>query len=241
MILVESNSKEAAFYFAVEEMFTRYLRKNEQVLMLWRTDKTVMIGSNQVVEAEVNAEFASNSEIQIVRRSSGGGAIYTDPGTVLYTDIRPLTAETGVIREEVATSVISALNKMGVPSKREGKNDITVDGKKISGFAQYTSGKHVCTHCSLLYDTDLETLTNVLIANEKKLRPKGIASIRSRVTNIRPFVKEDFPVEDFITKIKNYLLNGVEYTSYNFTPEELEKINTIRKEKYTNPNWNLRM
>jgi len=241
MVLVENNSKEAAFHFAAEELFTRYLRISEPVLMLWQTEKTVMIGSNQVVDAEVDTEFASESAIQIVRRSSGGGAIYTDLGTVLYTVMQPLTTETKAVREEVAASVITALKKMGVPAEREGRNDILIDGKKISGFAQYTSVKHVCTHGSLLYDTDLDTLTDVLIAHEQKLHPKGIRSIRSRVTNIKPYLKDDLTVEEFIKEMKNNLLDGVEYTSYVLSPEENVKINSIRNEKYANPKWNLRM
>jgi lipoate-protein ligase A len=241
VILVESKSTDAAYYFAVEELFTRYIRLNEPVLMLWQTKKTVMLGSNQVVEAEVDVEFALESAIQIVRRSSGGGAIYTDLGTVLYTVIKPLLDETKTVREEVAASVISALHKMGVPAVREGKNDLLLEGKKISGFAQYTSGSHVCTHGSLLFDTDLDTLTDVLIANEGKLQPKGIASIRSRVTNIKPYIKKSISVEGFINELKDLLLEGTDHTTHELSHKENELIKRIYNEKYTDQEWNLRM
>ena len=241
MILVETDSKDSAYNFSVEELFTRYIRKDEPVLMLWQTEKTVMLGNNQVVEAEVDLEFALTSEIQIVRRSSGGGAIYTDSGTVLYTVIEPLISDTGTHRERVASSVIKALGKIGVTAVREGRNDILIDGKKISGFAQYTSANHVCTHGSLLYDTDLDTLTSVLIPNASKLQPKGIASIRSRVTNIKPYMKEKYTVDEFIRLLKNELLNNQSYKVHELNTMENEIITRIYNEKYTNPEWNLRM
>ena len=241
MILVESKNLNAAYHFAVEELFTRYLRLKEPVLMLWQTKKTVMLGSNQVVEAEIDTEFALGSAINIVRRSSGGGAIYTDTGTILYTVIRQLKGDAGQMREKTAAAIVSALQKLGVPAVREGRNDILAEGKKISGFAQYTSGDHVCTHGSLLYDTDLETLTDVLIANEKKLRPKGIASIRSRVTNIKPYIKEKYSVEEFKLIMRNMLISETNHTLYEFTSDDKKKIDRIYNKKYANPEWNLRM
>jgi len=241
VIYIECSSKDAAFHFSIEELFARYIRKDEPVLMLWQTEKTVMLGSNQAVEAEVDLTFALESSIQIVRRSSGGGAIYTDPGTVLYTVIQPLSGETRDVREEVASSVIAALHQIGVPAVREGRNDILVEGKKVSGFAQYTSGKHVCTHGSLLYDTDLDVLTSVLVANEKKLRPKGIASIRSRVINIKPYMSQNLTVNEFINELKSTLTNGKDYTIYEFNTEDNEMISRIYNEKYANREWNMRM
>lgn len=242
MIFVDNNSiKDAAFHFSVEELFTRYIQSEKPVFMLWQADKTVMLGNNQVYKAEVDNNFAKSSGIKTVRRSSGGGAIYTDLGTILYTVIEPLTDETKEHRERIAETIINALIKLGVPAKREGRNDILADGKKFSGFAQYTSGTHVCTHGSLLYDTDLETLTSVLIANEDKLLPKGIKSIRSRVTNIKPYISGDYTVDDFIKKLKDGLLFGKDFSVYNLSEDELSKVNRIKSEKYNNNDWNQRM
>jgi len=241
LIFIETDSKDAAYCFSVEELFTRYIRKNEPVLMLWQTDKTVMLGNNQIAEAEVNIEFARASEIQVVRRSSGGGAIFTDAGTVLYTVIEPLTGDTAGHREKVAAAVIKALGKMGVTAVREGRNDILIEGRKISGFAQYTSANHVCTHGSLLYDTDLEVLTNILIANPSKLQPKGIASIRSRVTNIKPYINVKYTVDEFIGVLKNELLRDRNFKVHEFNSMENKIINRIYNEKYANVEWNMRI
>jgi len=230
---------DAAVHFYVEDLFTRHIKSDSPVLMLWRTEKTVMLGNNQIVDAEIETDYAQKAGIKIVRRSSGGGAIFTDLGTILYTVIEPLINETKAHRENVASSIIDVLKKMGVPAKREGRNDILVEGKKVSGFAQYTSGSHVCTHGSLLYDADLEMLTRVLIPHEEKLQPKGIASIRSRVTNIKPYIHEEYSVSDFLKKLKSILLTGKEYSVYEFNDAERNTIERICDEKYGNPQWNI--
>ena len=240
MLIIENNCHDTAYNFSVEEFFTRYLRKEIPVLMIWQTDKTVMLGNNQVVNDEVDINLANNAGIKIIRRSSGGGAIYTDMGTVLYTVIQPLLSEAKTHKEEVAASIIAALNKMGIPAVREGRNDILLNNRKISGFAQYTSGKHICTHGSLLFDTDLELLSDVLIVNEEKLFPKGITSIRSRVTNIKPFLG-GCSVNEFINLLKNTLLSGRDVSAYVLSDDEQDEINKIKNEKYANDEWNLRM
>ena len=235
------NIRDAAFHFSVEELFTRYIKKTKPVLMLWQADKTVMLGNNQIVEAELDKEFAESSAIQIVRRSSGGGAIYTDTGTVLYTLIEPITEEAKTHREKLAANIIFALKEMGVTARREGRNDILVEGRKISGLAQYTVGNHVCTHGSLLYDTDLEVLTRVLKPNEEKLHPKGITSIRSRVTTIKPYIPENFKVPEFIDALKKALLSDKDFELYELNVDELIKVNRIKNDKYANHNWNLNL
>ena len=238
MIIIENSSKDAAFHFSVEELFTRYIKSSEQVFMLWQTEKTVMLGNNQIVAYEVDMDFATGKDIKVVRRSSGGGAIYTDPGTFLYTVIEPVTKEIKAHREDVAASIVEVLSRFGVSAVREGRNDILVDGKKISGFAQYTSGDHVCTHGSLLYDTDLETLTSVLIPNDDKLRPKGIASIRSRVTNIKPYVRENSSAADFKSRLLAEMICDKDIQVYKLSADDLAKINRISQEKYSNGAWN---
>ena len=127
---------------------------------------------------------------------------------------------------------------MGVPATREGRNDILADGRKISGFAQYVLNGFICTHGSLLFDADLETLTKVLIPNENKLHPKGIASIRSRVTNIKPYLKNEMNTGGFIEALKTHLLSGVEPDVYLLSAEELKDIDDICKKKYANREWN---
>jgi len=241
VIFVHNDSNDAAFHFSVEEYFTRYAKKEKAVYMLWRTGKTVMLGSNQMLTSEVDLDYAKKENIRIVRRSSGGGAIYTDPGTVLYTVIMPVSDDISAHRENTAAEIIKALGQIGITAERKGRNDILLDNKKISGFAQYTSGNHVCTHGSLLYDTDLEALTNVLIPDENKLQPKGISSVRSRVTNIKPFTGGAYSTDDFVALLKDNLINSTDCSVYNFNDNEMQIIKQIYSEKYANDDWNYRM
>jgi len=241
MVFIEESSKDAAFHFSVEELLTRLLLMELPVLMLWQADRTVMLGLNQAAAAEADIQFAEESGIQIVRRSSGGGAIYTDLGTLLYTIVQPLVKDAKTHKEDTAASIIAVLTKMGIPAVREGRNDILVNGCKISGLAQYTSQTHICTHGSLLFDTDLDTLTRVLIANEEKLRSKGISSIRSRVTNIKPYANGIYSIDDFTKQLKSELLSGLDFQTYKLSADELNRADCIRREKYDARGWNFRL
>ena len=240
MIFIESSCNDAAYHFSVEELFMRYKQKEVPVLMIWQTEKTVMLGNNQTVKDEVNTDAAYKAGVKIIRRSSGGGAIYTDLGAVQYSVIEPLLHEAKIHREEAASSILKALNALGIPATREGHNDILAGGRKISGFAQYTSGGFVCTHGSLLFDSDLEFLAEVLLAREEKLRPKGITSIRSRVANIKPYI-DNWTVGEFVTTLQKSLLNGKNVEVHRFSENELEMISALQTEKYSNDEWNLRM
>ena len=165
MIFIETNSKDATFHFSVEEYLVQYYPYNEPIIMMWQADRCAMLGCNQIAQSEIDIAYAEQEHIQIVRRSSGGGTIFTDLGTYLYTMIFPYKKEqntTENIKEKAIYPIVNTLNQMGVKAQIEGRNDILIDGKKISGFAQYTKHGRICVHGSLLFDTDLEMLAKVL-------------------------------------------------------------------------------
>ena len=235
MIFVKSDNRDAAYYFSIEQYLTRNKKFDEPVFMLWHVDTCIMVGNNQVIEAEVNLNFAKELNIPITRRQSGGGTIFVDDGTVLCTLISPLDGEVKAHMEQFAVVLINALQKMGANAYREGKNDILLDGKKIVGMAQFSAGGHVCTHASLLYDTDLDTLTKILIPHDEKLIPKGIRSIRSRVTNIKDGMETPPTSEQFRAKLEKEVLNTADHRLYKFTSDETSEIERIYedyKEKY---------
>jgi len=243
MIYIESESNDAAFHFSVEEYIVRHYPWGEPVMMIWQTEKCAMIGGNQIVEAEIDIGFAKRHGIQIVRRSSGGGTIYTDPGALLYTVIQPQRADCDsqeIARVHVAGPVVAALNKMGVPAKIEGRNDILVDQKKVSGFAQYARSGRLCTHGSLLYDTDLEMLAGVLRADEEKIRSKALRSIRSRVTNIIGYMEPPCSLTEFLGLLKKHLLSDADVIMYTLTEHDLAEIDDIYQKQYGDPDWTFR-
>ncbi|MDR1496681.1 MAG: hypothetical protein LBS67_07195 [Clostridiales Family XIII bacterium] len=191
MIYVYSESMDCAFHFAAEEYVMETLRPAAPALMLWRTDRTVMLGANQVAELEADLAYARANGVAVVRRSSGGGAIYTDPGVLLYTIILPFTERTdakAVVADYLAVPAIKALGRMGVSASLEGRNDILVSGKKICGIAQYIRHGYLCSHGSLLFDADLAELARVLTVSGEKIVSKALRSVRSRVTNIAEYL-----------------------------------------------------
>jgi len=199
-----------------------------------------MIGGNQIVEAEIDIGFARRHGIQIVRRSSGGGTIYTDPGALLYTVIQPLQADCDsqeIAKVQVAGPVTNALNNMGVPAKIEGRNDILVDRKKVSGFAQYARCGRLCTHGSLLYDTDLEMLAGVLRADQEKIHSKALRSIRGRVTNIIDYMDSPCSITEFLEHLKKHLLSDTDVVRYMLTEHDLAEIDDIYHKQYGDPDW----
>ena len=240
MIYIETQSIDAAYHFSVEEYIVRYYPFSEEVFMIWQADKCAMIGSNQIVGSEIDTGYAIREGVQIVRRSSGGGTIYTDLGTFLFTMIQPKPDEgypLELARNEVAMPVAEALQKMGAPAKLEGRNDILVDGKKVSGLAQYISSGRVCTHGSLLFDADLDTLVRVLRVDDEKIRSKALRSVRSRVANLKDHLDHACSPNEFRELLKENLFSGWQVRELTLSDYDLAQIDLIFHEKYGDPSW----
>jgi len=234
MIYIEPKGTSAARHFAAEEYIMENIDGN--VMMIWQADNCIMLGSNQVANIEADLHFAHKAGINIVRRPSGGGAIFTDMGTLLYTFITPYE-EADIARNKAATAVAEALKALGVPADVKGRNDIICNGKKISGLAQYIKYGKICTHGSLLYNADLDKLAAALTPDEGKIITKGIRSVRSRVTNIAEYMEEPPNTEDFWHKLKNALLKGQNNKEYVLNEEEYAAIDKICEAKYNNNDW----
>ncbi|MCL2381648.1 MAG: lipoate--protein ligase [Treponema sp.] len=240
MVYIETESHDGAFHFSVEEYMARDYPCGEPVMMIWQADRCVMLGLNQIAEAEIDTSYAKKEGITIVRRSSGGGTIFTDLGTLLFTLILPETQERyplEIAKEKITIMVTSALNAMGVPVNIEGRNDILVDGKKVSGIAQYARHGRLCTHGSLLYDTDLETLARVLRADKEKISSKALKSVRSRVTNIKEYVSCRYSTREFWGLLKQNLFRDQNIREYKLTEHDLARVDGIYRQKYGNPSW----
>ena len=218
----------------------RHPNFNEPIIMIWQTGKCTMLGNYQVAEAEIDINYANQNNIQIVRRSSGGGTIFTDSGTLLLTIILPCAEDEYTqqsAKEKLSELVVDTLNSIGIPAKFEGRNDVTVSGKKISGLAQFVKNNRICSHCSLLYDTDLDMLTRVLQVDEEKIQSKAIRSVRSRVTNIKEHMSEPLSTQDFLNFLKQKLHEKESMTEYSLSDNSLAEINKIYNEKYANDTW----
>jgi lipoate-protein ligase A len=218
----------------------RHFPGEESIWMFWQTDNCVMLGSNQVAGAEIDLEVARAEGIAIVRRSSGGGAIFTDAGTLQYTVILPYSGREDVKKleqEHIAAPMLDALHRLGIPARLEGRNDILLEGKKVSGLAQFVKGRKICNHGSLLYATDLALLAKALRPDEGKISTKALRSVRGRVARLADYLPEPVPTEEFRDLLKEELFRARPVREYVFSQADLASIEATRLSKYANPEW----
>ncbi len=230
MKLLVHNRTEPGFNLACEEYFLT--QTNLELDIFWRNAPVVVIGRNQDARIEVDENVMQRRGIALIRRETGGGAVYHDLGNINYTHIRNYNGP--VDFQSFAAPMVGALRTLGVDAAFEGRNDILAGGKKISGTAQTVRRGRLLHHGTLLYDVNMENLTGVLRAGEEKYKGRGIASIAARVSNIRPMLQNAPPVEGFITALIK-VWNAEE--TYELSKKDYDSIETLRREVYDNPRW----
>lgn len=222
------------FNLASEEYLLK--QKDGFYFYLWINAPSVIVGVNQNAFKEVNLDYTETNHIKVVRRLTGGGAVYHDLNNVNYTIIAPYHESENLYRE-FSKPIIEYLSSLGVKAEFSGRNDILVDGKKISGNAQTVYNDRVMHHGTLLFDTDTSVLSSALNPNKLKIESKGIKSVRSRVTNIKDCLKKQIMVSEFLNGLsKIFLLNS---ERYDFNEQDINAINKLSKEKYSTYEWNI--
>lgn len=229
---------DAAWNLAAEQHVFDALPRDRSYFMLWQNKSAVIIGKYQNSSAEINAAYVRERQIQVVRRLSGGGAVYHDLGNLNYSLITDADASGRIDLGLFCQPVVRALRSLGVPAELNGRNDMTVDGKKFSGNSQYLSRGRVLHHGTILFDSDLETVGRVLRADAEKLQSKGVSSVRSRVTNLRPYLNERMSMEEFRTLLLRQILEETPGEEYLFTVEDLRAIEEIKNDRYGTWEWN---
>ena len=225
---------DAYFNLASEE----YLLKQTDgyYYYLWINDPAVIVGVNQNTLQEVNLAFTENNNVKVVRRLTGGGAVYHDGGNLCYTVIAPYDENENNYKKFTAP-VIEYLNELGVNAEFSGRNDITIDGQKISGNAQTVYNGRIMHHGTILFSSDMEVLSHALNPSKLKVESKGIKSVRARVTNVSEHLKEKITIEEFKAGLKEKFKKIA--TEYNFTDKDLECINALVNDKYSTYEWNV--
>ncbi len=209
--------------------------------MLWRNDRAVVLGRNQNAYAEINRPFAEARGIAVVRRLTGGGAVFHDLGNLNFTFIVPRADCPELDFPRFAGPVADALRTLGVPAELSGRNDLTAEGRKISGNAQCVYNGKVMHHGTLLFSADLSAMTGVLRVDGEKMRSKGIRSVRSRVGNLADYL----PGMD-VTDLKRFLEDSFSARESAdgpaiktaFSPEQAAGIERLKREKYATWEWN---
>ena len=229
-----NDAMDPAFNLALEEVLCREFP--EPFLMLWRNGRSVIVGKNQNTFAEVNASFLSAENIPVVRRMTGGGAVFHDPGNVNYTLVYHERQPGSDAFARFAAPVVKALKSMGVDAAFSGRNDILVDERKVSGSAQCCIKDRTLFHGTLLFDADMEMLSKVLTPGKLKIESKGVKSVRSRVANLKEFLP-GLDVEGFMKELEKALEEFAGRTEA-VPLEWQEKAQALADERYRQWAWN---
>ena len=238
MIYLESTTTDPAFNLALEQYVFDNMDRNEEYFMLWQNNNTVVVGKNQNTFAEVNEKVVSEKNITVVRRLSGGGAVYHDLGNINFTFIMDAKNHSDLNIQLFCQPVADLLNTLGVPAQVNGRNDITIEGKKFSGNSQYLKQNRIMHHGSILFQSDLSVVFSVLNVSADKFQSKATKSVKSRVTNLSPYLPSSITLEDFKKLLLKHILGDENTKPYTLTPQDLEAIEKIKQERYDRWEWN---
>jgi lipoate-protein ligase A len=223
---------------AMDAWLLENLRADEPVFSLWQDANAVIVGRNQNTFGEVNQDFIDEKDIQVVRRVTGGGAVYHDLGNLNFSLFVPVTSATGDINfGTFIQPVLEALRELGVPAELTGRNDLVVDGKKISGNAQRMEKGYVLHHGTLMYDVDIDTMVRSLNVSDDKFISKAAKSVRARVGMIRD-INPDLTMETLIAGLMKALTNDGADGEILLSDEQKQEIMDLRNNQFATWAWN---
>ena len=234
---IESRDTNPHRNLALEQFVFDKLNRDHCYFMLWQNHNAIIVGKHQNTQEEINAKFVRENNISVVRRLSGGGAVYHDLGNLNFTFIVP-SGKTGIDFSVFCEPVCRALRSFGVPVEISGRNDMTIEGKKFSGNAQYIKEGRVMHHGTILYDSDLSMLSRALKPGKDKIESKGIKSVQSRVTNIRPYMGTDMSVTDFWAALKSYMSAAFNMKDLTLTSGQKAGVDELTEKIYNQWSWN---
>lgn len=238
LLYLDLTGTDAAWNLAAEEYVFEHLPQGRKLFMLWQNRSAVIIGKYQNALAEIDLPYVREQGIQVIRRLSGGGAVYHDMGNLNYTYIADAEDPTRLDLQLFCQPVLRTLRSMGVPAELNGRNDLTIEGQKFSGNAQYMRRGRVMHHGTLLFDSDLSVVGRALRVDPEKIQAKGVKSVRSRVTNVRPYLREDLSLPQFRQRLLDNMLLETPGEPWVLRQEELAAIEELRQKRYGTWEWN---
>ena len=200
----EKQYRRLPFYLAMEEYIARELPAQDY-FFIWQVEPTVIFGRNQLVDSEVDVKFCRNHGIQFYRRKSGGGCVFADRSNLMLSYITP-TTNVNFTFNRYMLMVEDALQRLGVDARTSGRNDILINGKKVSGNAFYHLPGRSIVHGTMLYDTNLEYMLNATTPSETKLRSKGVESVRQHITTLCNHI--DLTIEELKEHLRKVLCDS---------------------------------
>ena len=237
MLCINDHHTDPYFNLAAEEYVLKQF--SNDCFMLWRNAPSVIVGRHQNSLSEINLDYVKQNDIKVVRRLSGGGAVFHDMGNINFTFIENAKNDKLVDFQKYTQPIIEVLKLLDIDACFEGRNDLVIDGKKFSGNAEHVYRNRVLHHGTLLFAAELTDLSGALNANPAKFTDKAIKSVRSRVTNISSHLKKPLDIETFRDMIFRYMIdNYPDCKQYAYTDADLAAIGKLRDEKYATWDWN---
>ena len=230
VILPDTKHRSLAFYLAMEEFVAR--KYEDEAFFVWRVKPTVIIGRNQDLEAEVNIKYCNDHDVDIVRRKSGGGCVYSDLGNIMISYVSR-RGDVAAVFDRYLSELTACLVSLGLHAEKSGRNDILVDGRKVSGNAFHQMPDRSIVHGTLLYDTDMDALETAIRPPVEKLERHGVPSVRQRVRNIREMVGEmdsPHPALESVEGLEEYITGYFTESHVLLTPEDLAVIEKMSED-----------
>ena len=236
MLLIYNEKTNPFFNLAMEEYFLKNF--DEDIFILWRNESSVIVGKNQNTLSEINLDYIKENSIPVVRRQSGGGAVFHDLGNINFTFIASNNDNFSDFKR-FTTPIIELLKTLDINAKFSGRNDLLIDGCKFSGNAQYNYKNKVMHHCTLLFSSQISDMSNALKVKPIKFEGKSIKSVKARVTNISEHLKVPMDILEFKDLIIDYFYKtNTDNKYYTLSELDINNINKLVEEKYSTWEWN---
>ena len=237
MLIIDSPSHNAFFNIASEEfLLTKF--PTEDIFLLYINAPSIIVGKFQNTLAEINLDYVNDNNIKVVRRLSGGGAVYHDLGNLNFSFHTLLGTNDFLDFGEFTSPIIKILKDWNINANLEGRNDLLVDGKKFSGNAKLAKAGKMIQHGTILFNSEMSVLSDALKINPLKFIDKATKSNRQRVTNLIDFLPTGATIEVLKQKLIDEILKDFNGKVYNLTDQDIQEIEKLAKEKYETWDWN---
>lgn len=235
---LDLTTTDPSYNLAMEQYVFDCLPRDRMYFMLWQNDNAIIVGKYQNTLSEINLEAVERRGIRVVRRLSGGGAVYHDMGNLNFTFITDAASGTALDMKLFCQPVVRTLAALGVHAEVNGRNDITIDGKKFSGNSQYLRQGRVMHHGTIMFNSDLSVVSEALQVDPTKFQTKGVRSVRSRVTNVADHLDRPVSLPEFRRILLENILRENPGQPYPLTPKDLAAVEKLREERYAAWDWN---
>jgi len=237
MIIIKRNHTDPYFNLATEEYVLKTYQDDS--FMLWRNEPSIIVGKHQNTLAEINTDYVNEKKIKVVRRLSGGGAVFHDLGNINFTFISEGEPGALVDFRKFTLPILEVMEKLGIQARFEGRNDLTIDGRKFSGNAEHVYKNRVLHHGTLLFSAVMTDLTGALKVDPSKFTDKAVKSVRSRVTNISEHLKEPMAIGTFMDLVTEHVQEKYpDAVTLELSQEDLANIQHLVDTKYATWDWN---